>query len=1858
MNAPSVTLVIRKGTQSLATGSVLPRFLIGCLLLTALPTTFANSALLASPTIYGSGGSHSVSGTQISQNVPQPNVHPPNWGDEAPDSPIPLQSPFAAGSSIRVAGDGTGNFYGDGDHTNIYNDYYATDWAVPPGTPVFPVAEGVVSCVGWTCGGLGYAVTITHNRGVETTYGHLQDGSASNLQVGDHVYTSMHIGNVGCTFSPGGACSGPHLHLRFRVNGYSYCYNNGNTCPDGEYPKSPQSPKPSPIDGQKLIDGQYILAASKNAPPSGEVSGSVKYGSGQAAGSATVKIVNGSFLWITSTSSNGWYDFPSVPAGAATISAVKDGSGGFRNVTVVRGQSQVVPDIILNSCVPPGSESTIGTGVVKQPDIVECGPGNVDGATFIRDVNYGDNPPTVVSPGQNLTKIWLMQNSGTSTWGTGYQLVFRHGDQLGAPSAVNAPAATPGQQVNLSMPLQIPGNISPGRYQGYWQLRNAQGVYFGPEIWYIFQVGNSQQPPGNGVNVSLGNINSPSQVTPGLTWQPQVTVNLISGQLLQSRGDMLRFYSGTNYTNPGFDHVAVVGTVNPSQNYTFQFYPDHPFQAPATPGTYTSGWRVWANNGWVGPEIDITFSVYTGSSGRPPNKPSLVSPYDWQLFVGQTPQLCAHDNGDPDGNSITGFDFQIYNSAQNWDSGWVSSSCVTPPSLGNYGYQWHVKVRDSTNQESEWSDTWHFNIESSTVTITSFYFEPPSPSNTNPIVIRAGTSGCGGVGVDLKALVNTAADGSANGTWVILKELGVPAFNEEDAPRWDILDYQQGPHLARIEARSCDGTVVSQDQQYTILRAAPGRPFLQSPSNGFWSNSRTITFQWQASLRASNYTLIVGTTQDPEQSPVLTVQSLNATQYTYTFSQDYTRLYWRVYANNELGRTVQDGWWVGIDRTPPTSAINTTITLPVSHQTQFPVSWNGADADSGVQNYDVQVQEDSTGQWVDWLTAYPYQSAIFTGEPGHTYYFRTSADDIAGNTEAYPTTADAQVLVDTANLPPQTWWNNNYQFKRTIVVANRLSGAVVPAGYPVHLHFDSSTSPTAADIYNASLAQSTGDDVRVVYNDQTELNRQIPTFNASAIDIWFQVQADIPANDSSSAYYVYYGNGSPGAPPASLTSVYAPSLDAQTGGLWYFEEPSGTTNDLSGHGNNISWSSDPQHSAANGRHGSGVQLNGSQWGTINSPTNMGSQLTVEGWVLFDSLTNPANPNNPYWTGAIGKYSAADHSNRWRITLFNGGPNNSQRMRADLETIESNGSTHGYGLVWDSDLQTGRWYHVALTYDGGTVRFWVDGNLVTSQAAVGNVDDQGDPVYFGRNNPMDPPLVGRLDGWRVSNAARTSFPYGQVTVDPSVAAGQQLTPQSVGPSDLAVQNLDVLPNPDGSMLVQAVLQNIGQYQTYNEFYDHLYINHVPTGPNDFTNSVSFWVDSPIAPGAVVTLTTILSQPQAAQLLGRKTLAPQTPGGEQIYNFAAQVDSTGVLNDVNRSNNITSGVQYCVASTDAYEPDNASSQASTMSVGESQVHNIDKGGDQDWVKFQAQAGQSYMLNTSNLGASADTYLYLYGTDATTLLASNDDYNGTTASHIDWVAPTTGTYYVLVKQWNPAAQGCGQAYTLTIAPPTPPCNIQFEDVTATNPFYPFVQCIACHSIIAGYNCGGVGEPCDGSNNPYFRPGVNVTRGQIAKMVALAAGLTDSVGTQTFEDVPPTNPFYLWIQQLSGKGYISGYACGGAGEPCNAGGAGNSPYFRPGQNTTRGQLTKIVSNAAGLNDVPASQTFTDVPTTAPFYVWVERLSSRGIISGYTCGSAGEACDAQQRPYFRVNNNVTRGQTAKIVSNTFFPNCQMSAAK
>ncbi len=190
------------------------------------------------------------------------------------------------------------------------------------------------------------------------------------------------------------------------------------------------------------------------------------------------------------------------------------------------------------------------------------------------------------------------------------------------------------------------------------------------------------------------------------------------------------------------------------------------------------------------------------------------------------------------------------------------------------------------------------------------------------------------------------------------------------------------------------------------------------------------------------------------------------------------------------------------------------------------------------------------------------------------------------------------------------------------------------------------------------------------------------------------------------------------------------------------------------------------------------------------------------------------------------------------------------------------------------------------------------------------------------------------------------------------------------------------------------------------------------------------------------------------------------------------------------------------------------------------------------------------------------------------------------------------------------------------------RFYDVPLDSPFAPAIEYLAAHGIVAGY-----------SDNT-FRPGAGATRAQVAKMVVTGLGLPITTpATATFSDVPPDNVFYAAVESSAAAGLVTGYTCGGPGEPCDP---AQRPYFRPSLGATRGQLAKILTVAKGwAGPLPTTATFADVPAGNVFYAGVEAAAAHGIISGYSCGAAGEPCPGL---YFRPSRSVTRGQLSKML--------------
>jgi VCBS repeat protein/all-beta uncharacterized protein/S-layer family protein/BACON domain-containing protein len=124
----------------------------------------------------------------------------------------------------------------------------------------------------------------------------------------------------------------------------------------------------------------------------------------------------------------------------------------------------------------------------------------------------------------------------------------------------------------------------------------------------------------------------------------------------------------------------------------------------------------------------------------------------------------------------------------------------------------------------------------------------------------------------------------------------------------------------------------------------------------------------------------------------------------------------------------------------------------------------------------------------------------------------------------------------------------------------------------------------------------------------------------------------------------------------------------------------------------------------------------------------------------------------------------------------------------------------------------------------------------------------------------------------------------------------------------------------------------------------------------------------------------------------------------------------------------------------------------------------------------------------------------------------------------------------------------------PPVPDSQ-RFLDVPPSNPFYPFIERMAVHQITSG--CGS-GNYC---------PGASVTREQMAAFIIRGIGEFNppTPGLQRYNDVPPGNPFYNFIDRMGALGITSG---------CST----SPPLYCPAATVTRGQMAVFLVRAFNL--------------------------------------------------------------------------------
>ncbi|TBX70432.1 choice-of-anchor D domain-containing protein [Flavobacterium silvisoli] len=81
------------------------------------------------------------------------------------------------------------------------------------------------------------------------------------------------------------------------------------------------------------------------------------------------------------------------------------------------------------------------------------------------------------------------------------------------------------------------------------------------------------------------------------------------------------------------------------------------------------------------------------------------------------------------------------------------------------------------------------------------------------------------------------------------------------------------------------------------------------------------------------------------------------------------------------------------------------------------------------------------------------------------------------------------------------------------------------------------------------------------------------------------------------------------------------------------------------------------------------------------------------------------------------------------------------------------TVNGTTLTYNTALNTAQWYHVAAVYGGGSLKLYLNGNLVATQSLSGSIAADATKLTLGRNpNGTDKYFKGKMDEVRIFNVA--------------------------------------------------------------------------------------------------------------------------------------------------------------------------------------------------------------------------------------------------------------------------------------------------------------------------------------------------------------------------------------------------------------------------------------------------------------------------------------------------------------------------
>jgi fibronectin type 3 domain-containing protein len=402
------------------------------------------------------------------------------------------------------------------------------------------------------------------------------------------------------------------------------------------------------------------------------------------------------------------------------------------------------------------------------------------------------------------------------------------------------------------------------------------------------------------------------------------------------------------------------------------------------------------------------------------------------------------------------------------------------------------------------------------------------------------------------------------------------------------------------------------------------------------------------------------------------------------------------------------------------------------------LAWTAATDNVGVVRYNVHRSTTSgfTPSSSNRIAQPTGTSYTDSGLAAGTYFYKVTAEDAAGNVSGASNEASATVSGDVTapSVPANLTATAGAGSAALAWTASTDNVGVVR--YNVHRSTTSGFTPSSSN----RVAQPPG----TSYTD-SGLAAGTYYYKVTAEDAAGNVSG--PSNQASATVSAQAPNG--------LVAAYS------------FDEGSGTTvTDLSGKGNSGTVSGATWNAA--GKFGSALSFDGvNDWVTVadSATLDLTSGMTLEAWV------NPAALGNA-WRTVLMK----EQTGNMVYDLYANGSGASKVP--DTEVFVSGVARETKGTT---ALGLSTWTHLAATYDGASLRLFVNGTQVGTQAASGSISASTGALRMGGNNIWGEWYQGLIDEVRIYNRALSAT---EIQTDMATSVGTPDTQAPAAPPNLA------------------------------------------------------------------------------------------------------------------------------------------------------------------------------------------------------------------------------------------------------------------------------------------------------------------------------------------------------------------------------------------------------------------------------------------------------------------------------------------